>query len=267
MTYVAATGVLEAWVRVPTLSATDVTALWLYYGGAPRAVLSTPTWRADLEAVWHLSEAGPESDSTNHGHGLTGGGSLGVVPGIAGGARIYDGSGTLSGGDPSDGSLDFGASSFSMSTWVRVSESRNDYDMPIFKGAAQAALPGFCFLLGFGSWGVNFSDGTNEAGVVFGTELDLLGSWVQLVVVVDRSVPELRSYTNGALAQSSMLSLGSFDTSIPLEVGGPTEFRYAGLLDETRFYRRAVSADWIRAEYLNLARRSEFLLLGAEEAF
>lgn len=210
--------------------------------------IPTTTWPTDLEAAWHLS-AGLDSDSTINGHGLSGGASVGVVPGIVGDARGFAGQDSLTAGDPPDGSLDFGSSSFSISTWVRVASSIGEYDMPVFKGGSASVVPGYSLQLGTIGWYANFSDGILDQGIRFGNEIDLIGGWVHLVAVVDRSVPELRSYTNGAFVEAAPIIIGSVDTDDELELGGPNPYRFAGSVDETRIYRRALSADWIRAEY------------------
>lgn len=261
--YTSDTGTLEAWVRIPRVAAAAVTELWLYYGGAPRLASATTTWSADIEAVWHLSETGLDSDSTIHGHGLRDDVSVVLVPGIVGDARGFAG-GSLTSGDPSDGSLDFGVSSFSISTWVRAAASPSGYHEPIYKGGNGSAIAGYCLGLS-ANWYADFGDGTGDQTVTFGNEVDLLGGWVHLVAVVDRSVPELRSYTNGARVQVMPIMFDSVDNAYELELGGSSLFRFAGSIDETRLYRRVLSEDWIRAEYRNFALRDDSVLVADEE--
>ncbi len=59
-TYVTASGEFMAWVRVPTLSASLDTVLYLYYGnaGAANQENSGGVWDSDYQGVWHLDEMG-----------------------------------------------------------------------------------------------------------------------------------------------------------------------------------------------------------------
>jgi hypothetical protein len=57
--YVASTGELVAWVKLPALGPGDTT-LFLYYGnaGAPDQQDAAAAWAPDYAGVWHLDEAG-----------------------------------------------------------------------------------------------------------------------------------------------------------------------------------------------------------------
>ncbi|MEE8264025.1 MAG: DUF2341 domain-containing protein, partial [Gammaproteobacteria bacterium] len=75
--YNATTGELVAWVKVPTLSSTADTVLYMYYGNGTIGNQENPSgvWDANFQAVWHLEEdpsaSAPQmKDSTlkaNHG--------------------------------------------------------------------------------------------------------------------------------------------------------------------------------------------------------
>ena len=78
--YVSGTGQLLAWVRIPTLSSTVDTDIYLYYGNPSASNQANPTgvWDSNYKGVWHLREetpgtgtAGLYKDSTanvNHGN-------------------------------------------------------------------------------------------------------------------------------------------------------------------------------------------------------
>lgn len=83
--YIAATGEIIAWVRVPTLDHDDDTDLFIYYGNG--GISSSQqnvdgTWDVNHIAVLHLQESGNGSDdefldSSGNGHHGTGGGLAG----------------------------------------------------------------------------------------------------------------------------------------------------------------------------------------------
>jgi hypothetical protein len=96
-----ATGELAAWVRIPSLSHTADTTIYLYYGnsGAANQQNRNGVWDTHYRGVWHLNNgystvAGFYSDSTAHGnHGtLTdANGNTAAAPGQVGGALDLNG--------------------------------------------------------------------------------------------------------------------------------------------------------------------------------
>jgi len=64
-------GTMEAWVNIPSLSASSNTDIYLYYGYASSSDQQNAmaTWNSDYKGVWHLKENGaPYSDSTSNGN-------------------------------------------------------------------------------------------------------------------------------------------------------------------------------------------------------
>ncbi len=96
----------QVWVKIPSLSATTNTTIYLWYGNAtaqqplPNEAFGSQEVWADYEAVWHMendpSTSGPQiPDVTGNGHDLTSSGSMtstDVVNGVIGNAISFDGS-------------------------------------------------------------------------------------------------------------------------------------------------------------------------------
>ena len=88
--YVGTTGEIEAWVKIPTLSHTADTVIYMYYGNASAAANTTAnaqgTWDSNYRAVMHLKESGNGTlgeykDSTSNGNNMQGGaGTLSKTP-------------------------------------------------------------------------------------------------------------------------------------------------------------------------------------------
>ena len=75
------TGEIIAWVRIPTLSASSTTEMYIYYKGEAIGFNSANVWNDDYVLVWHLNQTstgtvGEFRDATSNGnHGRGGGGT------------------------------------------------------------------------------------------------------------------------------------------------------------------------------------------------
>jgi len=272
----AGTGGFELWVRVPSLPLATPTTVFLYYGGPPTVGSPAATWSSSVFAgVWHLSESGTTvNDSTSTANQL---GVLGTdtSPSTASGITGVARGPTLSTDRLSvvdNDTLDFASVSFSFSTWVHQTATNDQYDMPIYKGGTNSCCAGWGLLLGSGSWDVKIHDGggTNANGtdwesVGFGDESTFRNRWVHLVGVVDRTANQLRAYADGAFTgMQSITGIGALTSSQNFAIGkGSGGQWFNGLIDETRVYNTALTAEWIATEHANLTS-STFVTVGAE---
>ena len=265
-----ATGALDAWARVPTLSP-GATTLYVYYGGPQIVPAAAATW-PDLAGVWHMSElAETEHDSSgNRNHIMASSTIPAPIAGIVGGARSYNGTSDRLFGLSSP-SLSFGTSSFSYSLWVDVTTSAGLYDdEPLYKGGSAGNDPGFVVELGTGPWTSTLSDDmcattscTPSNLVIVGLGEETLGSWVFLAVVIDRDAKTATTYRNGLAVRTTPIpTLGSVTGPSNLLIGGTPPFR--GSIDEVRIHTSARPASWIQTEYANLATRDQFVVVGPE---
>jgi hypothetical protein len=261
------TGALEAWVRLPVLE--NENRILLEYGGAPLVPAPSRAWAPDVAGAWHLSSpifAQTVRDSSPHAHVMTV-----VTPtapssvmGIAGAALSFAPDQRLDGGDPPDGTLDF-AGGFSVSLWVRVTVSSGTYDKPLYKGGSSSMEAGYTIELGAGNWNMLVSDGMKAETASMGSDLELLGRWVQLAGTVDRNAQLLSVYADGVLRGTQGLgSIGSISNSRPFTFGHPT-YGFSGLLDEVRMYSTVKPAGWFAAEHAFLTNGEELVLFSPEE--
>ncbi|MES2681488.1 MAG: DUF2341 domain-containing protein [Bacteroidota bacterium] len=93
--YTATTGELITWVRVPILSTTYSTTIYMYYGNsAATADQSTKnTWKTSYKGVWHLDN-NVFSDASLTGNNATNGGSTNLGTAKIIGGRAFSGAGT-----------------------------------------------------------------------------------------------------------------------------------------------------------------------------
>lgn len=93
--YTASTGELVAWVRIPTLSTTYSTSIYMYYGNSAITTdqSSNSAWSSSYEGVWHLNNNILTDASGNGNNGVNGGSTNTATAKFAGG-RSFGGAGT-----------------------------------------------------------------------------------------------------------------------------------------------------------------------------
>ncbi len=135
-TYDEANDLLTAWVKIPSLSNSSDTVIYMYYGDSS---IISPThnppgvWNSTFGAVWHLKEdpamvaSGGIEDSTGINHGTDNGGmdSSSQIGGVAGNALSFDGIDDYL-AVPNHSSIDFGDEDFTISFWIKG----QDLDVP-----------------------------------------------------------------------------------------------------------------------------------------
>jgi hypothetical protein len=267
--YVASTGTLVAWVRIPSLSAGADTELFVRYGDArPDRSNATGVWGAGYHSVWHLGQnpaaggAGDMRDSTGRAHGTahaTMNGADSVVA-ICGRGIDFDGTddeitftNTFTGTGPS-----------TLSAWV---DQRVDTD-----GASDTVLS-----IGNGVQSQNrylfaaSSTTNNVVGGFFANNVDSAVSiegagWKYVAWVWDGTASSF--FVDGALVSGPTAHTGANTTGAAGAIGNGTwAGRFLrGQLDEVRLQSVVRSAAWIQVEYANQSASSTFLkALGPEE--
>jgi hypothetical protein len=259
-------GTVELWTRIPEL--VEGTTVYLYYGGEDQ-IGSSAVWDGLFHGVWHLSESDIARDSTSFTNHMmaTSGRVPGSNAGVFGGARALDGDDALTtNGDPPNGAVDFGSSSFSYSLWVFQDSNLGEFDTPMWKGGTSAGEPGYCWLLG-STWSAKVHDGSEQSEAGLGAATQFHDRWVHLVAVVDRAAGQITAYADGgAVIGSEQLDVGNLSNDQQFEIGrtdsvsGP----FAGMIDEVRIYEGTLTLDWIRAEHAN-GLDPDFLAVGNEE--
>jgi hypothetical protein len=260
---------LIAWIRIPNLSTLVNTTIYMYYGNSTMNSRQNPTgvWDTSYRGVWHFSElSGSVIDSTsfNRSGSVSGTVSRNEMGQID---RAYDfgNNGQINYGDPSDGHLDMGTGSFTISFWMNIDASTETYQLPLYKGATTYDEAGYDFETNEQAVSLSFHicDGQNmgEAG---GFEINY-DNWAYVTGVVDRSSNYMRLYKDGSQVSStvSISSVESINNSLSLYT--PTEdYDLNGLLDEIRICSVARTSGWILTEYNNQDDPGTFFSLGTE---
>jgi len=270
--YTSDTGALVAWVKVTTLSHTTDTVLYMYYGnsGASDQQDAANVWDSSFVSVWHLKEdpsgTAPQmkdSKSTNHG---TSGGTMTSGDQVA--AKMNGGldfEGTDDNINCGDINAVDGATSLTVSTWIKMADLTKD-GMVLSKGtfAANSALLFWrdeTTSTGSRTDTLSAQVGTGSAQARYYGSTGLLNdnNWHYVVMTyVGNSATGLRGYVDGAedtaqspVSTTSVPSLASTTTVVYMARSSGGSPFFTGQIDEVRISTTARSADWIKTEYNN----------------
>ncbi|MDP3954016.1 MAG: DUF2341 domain-containing protein [bacterium] len=275
--YASSSGQLFAWVRLASLSATEDTTLYMYYGGPSTGATNqdkTGTWNGGYGSVWHLSENPLTTatgrcgmticDSTsNTNHGSTDGTMTASdqVMGRIGGSIDFDGSNDSVVG-ATDTSFPDNAEPRTMSAWIKTTDAAGN-------------------IMGYGASVNNQNSGieTDDAGLfeVFFWNNDALSNtavnddvWHHVVGVYDGGT-NVKLYIDGR--EDASRTITQADTTLDPEFcigtgifsGNCAGSFFGGLVDEVRISSVTHSHDWVRTEYNNQASPNTFYNIGSEE--
>ena len=277
--YDAASGSVNVWVNVPTL--TSNTTIYAWYGNATVTTLQTnptATWDAKFLAVYHLSEdpSGPApqlNDSTaNANHAATAGAmatSEQVTGSIAGGLAFNGSSQYAVLGNAANFSFER-TDSWSVSAWVRPGS--NTYGSVVSKQTGSSLFRGWELFQRGGSANPTFAfECANQSSNRIATQTKaqfVVGSFHHLVATYNGTsqTSGVALYVDG-VAQAKADLANSLNATIVNTTGADIAARDTNLsmalnstLDEIRIYARGVilSPAWITAEYNNQSSPGTF---------
>ncbi len=249
--YDPATGELAVWIKVPTLSASANTVLYMYLGNPAVAtdqqdMDNSHYWDTNYKGVWHLPNgstlsATDSSQSANNGTilGATAAvGKMGGGAGFAGGGQVIN--------IANNASLQ--SQTFTYQAWVKNTSAGYH---PII---AQSGGSG-------PEWRVNSNNTmsllrTGTQNLCTSTGTVPLNTWTQVAVTYNGSTCQF--YINGVSAGSTSISSSfSFSTFWIGGAGGVNEY-FVGEIDEVRMSDVLRSANLLQTEYNNQGSPSTF---------
>jgi len=268
------------WVRVPSISATVGTVIYMYYGNAAAADQEdkAATW-TDRDAVWHLIESGNGTtdeflDSTLNGNDGTGSGGIPAQStGKIGDCQSFDGTtdyinmGNVLTKTPSNqatwscwiNSTDTGDSSAVMSkadatgnytgNWpLWLENDEGDLEFYLYDNAANEVSKDGVTTVNDGAWHYIVATYSGN-GLQSGVSLYVDGS--------------LLSFSGGATD-----TLGAYTNNFSFNIGCVDDSRYfyQGLIDEAQVRPAVIPISTIQTEYNNQNNPAAFFTVGAEES-
>jgi RHS repeat-associated protein len=268
--YNGTTGAVAYWVRVPVVSHTNDTALYMWYGNpyiGTSQEKRTGVWSNGYAGVWHFGtpESGIAADSTaNANNGI----NHEVLPGagIFGSAGTFDGSGNTFLNIPSSTSYK-PTSTLTLEAWVNPWSGYTTDGPDIFSldYSGNGSGPR---VYGLEGWWITWKplavidvNGTSET--TYGGPNLPASQWSHIVATYDGR--QLTTYENGVVT-SAIQAPGviNYGNSKDLDIGtfspyaAPSGWSFAGLMDEARISTVARSADWIAAQYSNQSSPATF---------
>ncbi|MFX1469027.1 MAG: DUF2341 domain-containing protein, partial [Promethearchaeota archaeon] len=264
--YTATQAKVVAWVRIPTLSTSVDTIIYLYYGNASMSARENPegVWNSNYEGVWHLSESPSDPSpqfqdrtlNNNDGTAYGGMSSEDQVSGQIDGSIDFDGTDDYIN---LGSSINIASSSFSVSTWAkRGSSSTADI---IFQQGPPGNNTGFhagfrsngLFTFAFWADDLDTSQSYNDT------------DWHHWTCTYDASTKARKIYRDGVNIASNTASnhfLGS--GTFYLGYDGMVNEGFDGQLDEARLLNIALSGNWINTSYNNQNNQESFYSIGKE---
>jgi len=256
--YNPAIGRLVAWVRIPDLSPSADTVIYILYGNSNvTSSQQNPAgvWSTGFTGVWHFPTGTSLSanDSTTHGGNGTITGAT-SAPGRIGGGSNFNGSSNYIVSPFPSSSIVSNGNPFSISLWLKTTDSDGTPFMIAGGQNAGSYTPGFSLSGGrIRSYVFPLSD--ISGGVVND------GAWHLVTETYSNSTVTL--YVDGKPAGTT--------TGTPYDWSGATvsdvfDFGsgYGGSIDEVRVAPAAFSSDWISTEYANESSPSSFYSISPE---
>ena len=276
--YTSGTGELFAWVRIPSLSSSTDTTIYMYYGKSDQTTsLANPegVWDSNFVGVWHFSESGTgtrydstlcDNDGTTSGYD-----NDEATTGMIDGADDLDGTNdAINFQNPSELQI---TGAITIEAWFNAGYVDNDY---LVAKMGEAGSRG---------WDLSFDDDAPiapDGWIMFrystdgstvrseGYERVNASEWYYAVGVFNPSTYE-RFYLNGDLKSEDISSVPASQNDPSQNVyigryGGATTTYWDGIIDEVRISKSVRTWDWINATYNNIYTPTSFLNVGTEES-
>jgi hypothetical protein len=265
------TGELVAWVRVPNLSTTYSTTIYMYYGNtaivADQSV--NTTWNSNYEGVWHLNNSS-FTDATGSANTATNTGSTNNAAAKIAGGRTCAGTGTnyvavglngMSSGS-GNGSIVFWGlvSSYITSTYLFGESSTQNatYNnrIQLYTGDNAGNL-----YLGIGG---NHTAQTNLQTMATNTWYHIALTWSTTGTGVGNYSVFVNGVQKAAAAYTTFTAICAYGDIFNDGNAGQRTEELAGSMDEVRAMSSVLSFDWNLTEYNNQNSPSTFYSISVE---
>ena len=265
--YNSATGAVNFWVNVPTVSHTTNTVIYMFYGNSSVTTdqsNKTAAWNSGYLGVWHSDESsGNLLDSTWNNNAATPTNLTQGATGEIGKSATYNGSSSHA----AVGNLSlFNPTTITVSTWVNATSYPNSYNYILSK--EQTASPYVGYILRVqGGGNLQFVIGPNGVDESASATRPSTGAWHHVVGTYDGS--NIRLFVDGAQVNSAAESGNMSSANASLWFGDSASFNgrtWDGSIEEVRISSSARSADWIATEYNNQSSPSTFYSMGSSIA-
>jgi hypothetical protein len=256
----------EYFVKIPSISDSEDTIIYMYYGDENALDGADPpnVWDDDFEGVYHKSDATTSTVGDSTANSNTGTKKAVNQP--------IEAAGKINKSQDYDGNDDYVRISrliendFTISAWVRTTATGGTADWHDGDGIVDAEVAGQANDFGTALVGNKFGFGIgNPDTTILSTTAINDGSWYHVAATRKRSDGAMLLYVNGSQENSNTGQTGSLTAPSYMRFGClQTGLNFLnGYIDEVRISSAVRTAAWIKAEY-NSGNRS-LLSVGAEE--
>ncbi len=268
---------MEIWVKVPLLSSSVNTILFMYYGNASSGSQQTPAnvWDNHFAMIQHLEEV----TGTHYNSAST------AYDGVPSGGVTQNAVGKIDGSDQFDGiddtidlinSSDLNFDTMTVEFWMKAATTQSDDHYLVIDKQHGWVTPYSGWLMqgmtspGVLSWAICYYNGSNLcAGVQTSSSL-LDNAWHYISGTYDGTT--LRMYVDGTLIGTAPLNTSAVSWKNDRNVliarswhGGGSPNRYfRGLLDEVRISDTTRSQSWVTATFNITSSPGTFLTFSDE---
>ncbi|CAB1056318.1 hypothetical protein D1BOALGB6SA_1054, partial [Olavius sp. associated proteobacterium Delta 1] len=275
--YDGTTGTLVAWVRIPSLKATQDTVFYLAYGNSSISSSQEDVpgvWDANYKGVWHLEEdvtdeqtSGTHDDSTSNGNDGSQNENVEATGKIADG-QDFDGNDDYV--NLSD--VDLLAADFTLNAWIKPNVGSGERFV-IGKEREGEANYQFRWFLDTNDYLLFMISNFNNSDSLWTGSYNLRSpnrltenSWTH--VAVTRSGTNYALYIDAQSVDTASTSTvinhnNSHDMLIGARISafGPPDQLFDGSIDEVRISSTARSDDWIKTNYNNQSDPAGFMTI------
>ena len=257
------TGAVKYWVKVPTVSHTTDTVIYVFYGNSGITTdqsNKTGVWDSNYKGVWHLPNGTTltTADSTANGNNGTNHGATADVGQIDGAASVNSGNYIDVGSNLNVS----GTTAFTLSAWIKQNGSFSG-SYPLISGAEnQQAAIGFFNTTTRPYVTFHYGGGYRDLDSGYTTST---GTWYYIVGTYDGTMEKI--YVNGNLqATASVTDSITSGNTHPAVIGKNIDNGGSlnATIDEARISYTSRSTDWIAAEYNNQYSPSTFFSIASQ---
>ena len=256
-----ATNELLVWVKIPYLSSTSTTNIYVYYGnascGSQQEVANT--WDSDYEIVYHLDEASGSADDST---GVYDGSNTNVTYSATGKiGKGYDFNGTSAYTDTNCTTDLSGTGDFTIEAWMEADSSTEVYGITQTHTAPSYTSDFIFFYNGASNLWWMRSKQLAEPGGFTATNFN------HVVMAWDQSAGTYEGFVNGVSAgtSASISGYGGINSIKLASRGDATSSFWDGVMDEMRISTSLRSDDYILTTYNITSDPASFISFGAEE--
>ncbi|MCX6718583.1 MAG: DUF2341 domain-containing protein [Candidatus Staskawiczbacteria bacterium] len=257
------------WVKVPTISHSSATTIYIYYGNSSAVDAQSPTgvWDSNFLGVWHMADNAANKtvvDSTGGDNGTAKANtSSKTTTGKVNGALTFNGSSDYVNLNSNVGNFTL-SSAFTISAWVNPALDSSD---DVIYGNTWTGQ-GYMMRINSSNKArfILFKSSNNYKGI---DSSALSSGWHYITGIWNGTATKI--FIDGAENSQTAVTKGTVDTittsnntNIGLDTTSDGHY-FKGPIDEVRVSNLVRSADWLKFEYHNMADSGNNLTFAGQE--